>query len=235
MLLARRARRDRPVALCVSGMSAEARVARAAGFSAIVGAENATSIAVLIEKTAPQIKCLISFGVTGGLAPYLRPGDVLLSTEVIGDDRRLRAAAPFRCGVIELARQLEVFAGPLLGSDVIIASTQEKRRVWRKTGALAVDLENAVVASAAEAARIPFLVLRAIADPATRELPSAALIPFTGDENSVLFRLIAELLRQPRQIEALLVLAFDTRRALMALAAPARALYQALTTADWGS
>lgn len=107
--------------------------------------------------------------------------------------------------------------------------------VWRETGALAVDLESAVVASAAEAARIPFLVLRAIADPATREVPSAALIPFSRDENSVLLRLMAELLRQPRQIAALLVLAFDTQRALMALAAPARALHQALTTADWGS
>src|SRR5215472_15146553 len=113
MLLARRARRDRPVALCVSGMAAEARVARAAGFSAIVGAESATSIAVLIEKTARQTKCLISFGVAGGLAPYLRPGDVLLSTEVIGDDRRWLALAPFRYRVVELAQQLGVFAEPL--------------------------------------------------------------------------------------------------------------------------
>jgi len=235
MLLPWRRRRDRSIMLCTSGTAAEARVARAAGFSAIVGAESSTSIEVLIERAAPQIKFLISFGVAGGLAPYLRPGDVLLSTEVIGDDRRWVAPAPFRCGVIALAQHLDVFAGPLLGSDVIIASTQEKRRVWRETGALAVDLESAVVASAAEAAQIPFLVLRAMADPATRALPSAALIPFTGDENSVLLRLIAELLRQPRQIAALLVLAFDTQRALMALAAPARALHQALTTADWGS
>ena len=69
-------------------MATEARVARATAFSAIVGAVSATSIAMFIERTAPQIKCLISFGVAGELAPYLCPGDVLLLTEVISGDRR---------------------------------------------------------------------------------------------------------------------------------------------------
>jgi adenosylhomocysteine nucleosidase len=104
-----------------------------------------------------------------------------------------------------------------------------------KTGALAVDLESAIVANAAEAARIPFLVLRAIADPATRELPPAALLAFSGEKNTVLLRLITELLRQPRQIAALLMLAFEAQCALAALGAPARALHQALATMNWDS
>jgi adenosylhomocysteine nucleosidase len=216
-------------------MAAEARVARTAGFSAIVGAGNAISTAILIGNTRRHTKCLISFGVAGGLAPYLRPGDVILSTEVIGNDRRWLAEAMFRCAVATLAQQLGLFEGPTLGSHDIIASKEEKRHAWRETGALAVDLESAIVATAAEAARIPFLVLRAIADPATRELPPAALIPFCREKNTVLLRLITELLRQPRQIAALLMLAFEAQCALAALAAPARALHQALATINWDS
>jgi hypothetical protein len=43
---------------------------------------------MFIERTAPQTKYLITFGVAGELAPYLCPGDVLLLTEVINGDRR---------------------------------------------------------------------------------------------------------------------------------------------------
>jgi hypothetical protein len=127
-----RERRDSPAVLCASGMAAEARVARTAGFSAIVGAGNAISTAILIGNTGRHTKCLISFGVAGGLAPYLRPGDVILSTEVIGNDRRWLAEAMFRCAVATLAEQLGLFEGPTLGSHGIIASKEEKRHAWRE-------------------------------------------------------------------------------------------------------
>ena len=61
------------------------------------------------------------------------------------------------------------------GATRIVATQADKARAWIDTGALAVDLESAVVARAAAAAGIPFLVLRAIADPATRHLPPARL------------------------------------------------------------
>jgi hypothetical protein len=69
-------------------MATEARVARATAFSAIVGAVSATSIAMFIERIAPQTKCLITFGLAGELAPYQCPDDVLLLKEVISGDRR---------------------------------------------------------------------------------------------------------------------------------------------------
>ena len=74
--------------LCTSGLAAEAKVARAAGFQVIVGAGDPLRTAELVELAAKRAKFLISFGVAGGLAPHLRPGQVILSAEVIGDDRR---------------------------------------------------------------------------------------------------------------------------------------------------
>ena len=214
--------------LCTSGLAAEARIARAAGFQVIVGAGDPRRTAALVEVAARRAKCLVSFGVAGGLAPHLRPGAVVLSAEVIGDDRRWQPNDAFRREIGELARRLGAAEGPVLGSREVLATEDDKVRAWRDTGALAVDLESAIVARTAEAVGIPFLVLRTIADPAGRELPPAALIPLAADGTPAFTRVLREVLRQPRQIAALFGLARETRQALSALAGPARALRYAI-------
>ena len=215
--------------LCTSGLAAEARVARAAGFQVIVGGGDPGRTEALVEDAAQQAKCLVSFGVAGGLAPHLKPGNVILSADVIGDDRRWRDRG-FQRSAATLARRIGAVSGPVLGSRDILATEEDKAQAWRKTGALAVDLESAIVARAAEAAGIPFLVLRTIAGPARRELPPAALIPLAEDGTPAFSRVVAEVLRRPHQIAALFGLARETRQALMALAGPARALRLAFHT-----
>jgi adenosylhomocysteine nucleosidase len=215
--------------LCTSGLAAEARVARAAGFQVIVGAGDRERTAMLVAAAARQAKCLISFGVAGGLSPHLRPGDAILSTEVIGDSggdaaQRWCPDPHFSREMAALAPRIGAIAGPVLGASDVIKTEEDKRRAWRESGALAVDLESAIVARAATAAGIPFLVLRTIADPATRDLPPAALVPLAADGTPALRRVAAEVLRRPRQLAALWGLARETRRALTALAGPAHAL-----------
>ena len=214
--------------LCTSGLAAEAKVARAAGFQVIVGAGDPRRTAELVELAAKRAKFLISFGVAGGLAPHLRSGQVILSAEVIGSDRRWHPNQRFHRQVGELARRIGALEGPVLGSSDILSTEIDKVRAWRSTGALAVDLESAIVARTAEAAGLPFLVLRTIADPATRELPPAALIPLWKNGTPALHRVFSEVLRRPWQIGALFGLARETRQALIALAGPARALRSAL-------
>ncbi len=210
--------------LCTSGLAAEAKVARAAGFQVIVGAGDPERTTALVEAAIRQAKCLISFGIAGGLAPHLRSGDVVLSGEVIGQDRRWRANERIQKEVKDLARRIGAAEGPVLGAGDLLATEDSKAQAWRDTGALAVDMESAIVARVAEAAGIPFLVLRTIADPATRELPPAALIPLSQDGTPALTRVLGEVLRRPRQIAALFGLARETRQALIALASPAHAV-----------
>ena len=214
--------------LCASGLAAEARIARAAGFQVVVGAGDPERTAALVTAASFQVKCLISFGIAGGLAPHLRSGGVILSGEVIGPDRSWRANATFREEISNLARRIGAAEGPVLGAGALLATEADKARAWRDTGALAVDMESAIVARAAEAAGIPFLVLRAIADPATRALPPAALIPLARDGTPALSRVLREVLRRPQQIAALFGLARETRQALLALAGPAQSLRGAI-------
>jgi hopanoid-associated phosphorylase len=205
-------------------LAAEAKIARRAGMPAVVGAGDHRRTVEIVEEAAARAECLVSFGIAGALAPDLKPGDIVLSTEVIDEDQRWLSSASLRLRLPELLEQTGAIEGPVLGARAVLATQADKHRAWRETGAIAVDLESVVVARAAAALGIPFLVLRAIADPAARGLPPAALVPLKMDGNPDFGRVLASVLRRPRQLPSLLGVAREARQALQALAGPARAL-----------
>jgi adenosylhomocysteine nucleosidase len=59
--------------------------------------------------------------------------------------------------------------GPILTVDHIL-TMEEKRVLAAESGALAVDMESAAIASAASACSIPFLAIRGILDPVHEDL-----------------------------------------------------------------
>jgi adenosylhomocysteine nucleosidase len=213
------------VALCICGLAAEAKIARAAGFSVVVGAGDRSRTTTLVENAVRQANCLISFGISGGLAPDLRTGDVIVSTNVLAADKRWWAEKRFRDRIADYARGIGAREGLVLGAQAILATAAQKSRAWNETRAVAVDLESDIVARIATSAGIPFVVLRSIADAAYRELPPAALIPLSEDGTPRLARVLASVLRQPRQLISLVGLAREVRTAQLALAGPARALH----------
>jgi adenosylhomocysteine nucleosidase len=217
--------------LCTTGLEAEAKIARRAGLSAVVGAGNHRRTVAIVEEAATRAECLVSFGIAGALAPSLKPGDIVLSTEVIDDDRSWLSSERLRPQISDLALELGAFEGPVLGAQLVIATKADKRRAWQRTGAIAVDLESIVVARAAAALGIPFVVLRAIADPASRELPPAALVPLADDGKPALAQVLASVMRCPQQLPTLLGVAREARQALAALVGPARALNRVLAGA----
>jgi len=108
--------------LCTSGLAAEARVARAAGFQVIVGAGDPERTTALVKDAARDAKCLVSFGVAGGLSPHLKPGHVILSAEVIGDDHHWRPNERFQQQIRGLGGRIGAVEGAVLGSRAILAT-----------------------------------------------------------------------------------------------------------------
>jgi hopanoid-associated phosphorylase len=217
--------------LCTTGLEAEAKIARRAGLSAVVGAGDHRRTIAVVEKAASAAECLVSFGIAGALKPGLRAGDIILSTEVVDEDRRWLSSESLRPRIAELVQEIGAIEGPVLGAQMVVATKTDKRRAWRETGAIAVDLESIVVARAAAALGIPFIVLRAIADPAVRELPPAALVPLDDDGRPALGRVLASVMRRPQQLPTLLAVAREARQALQALVGPAHALNRMLAGA----
>jgi adenosylhomocysteine nucleosidase len=217
--------------LCTTGLKAEAKIARRAGMPAVVGAGDRLRTVKVVEEAASAAECLVSFGIAGALSPELKPGDVILSTEVIGADRRWLSSDRLRQQIAEVIAQTGAIEGPVLGAEKVFATQEDKRCAWQETGAIAVDMESLVVARAGAALGIPFIVLRAIADTATRDLPPAALVPLKEDGDPDLGQVLSSVLRRPSQLPSLFAVAREARQALQALIGPAHTLRGVLTGA----
>jgi adenosylhomocysteine nucleosidase len=213
----RQADARREALLCVCGLAAEALIARRAGFAVVVGAGDRRHAAGRVAAKLPGVDCIVSFGIAGALAPALRPGDLVLSGEIVSQAGVWRGDAAWRRHLAEAAEVIGAAGGPVLGAPKILAQPAEKARAFARYAARAVDLESDIVAQAAVRAGIRFAVLRAIADPAARALPPAALVPLTPDGRLDLARVLGSLLRRPQQAAGLLGLARETRLALQAL------------------
>ncbi len=153
---------------------------------------------------------LMSFGIAGGLSSKLRPGSLVVADEVITDFDRYPAVA-------SSAKMIRAHVGPIYGSWDIVSTAAEKGRLGQRTGALAVDMESGPVARVAMEAGIPFIAIRAIADPITKGLPPAALLPLDEKGRPNLFAVLGSILRNPAQIPALIGTGNQTRVALRRL------------------
>jgi nucleoside phosphorylase len=103
--------------------------------------------------------------------------------------------------------------GTMAGVAAPLAGEQEKRSLYRSTGALAVDMESHIAGAIAQARGLPFAVCRAIVDPAWRSLPKAATVGLRDDGTTTILPILRELLREPKQLGALLRIAGDARAA----------------------
>ncbi len=79
---------------------------------------------------------------------------------------------------------LPVYSGVLVESDRIIAREDEKSAIFAATGAIALDMESAAAARAADRFNLPFLAIRSIVDPVDVSIPPSIHNAF--DENGVL-------------------------------------------------
>jgi adenosylhomocysteine nucleosidase len=119
-----------------------------------------------------------SVGVSAGLDPQLRSGDLVVADQVSFHRRSGGAAHTFSCdsGLKESAVNVvrrsgkRYHLGPIVTADQIVLMAKEKRDLAARSGALAVDMESAAIAAAAAARSVPFLAIRAILDPVEEDL-----------------------------------------------------------------
>lgn len=178
--------------------------------------ENAASAAMSLVGEGCQ--GLVSFGLAGGLMPGLKPGDLITASGVVDPCGQVYATDDqWRQRAVAAASPLPVAVVQVAGEDTVLATPADKFALQARTGAAAVDMESHAVARAADTADIPFLVLRAIADPASHGIPRVALSGLGADGRTHPLAVAARLATRPWQLPALIRLALESRAGFAAL------------------
>jgi 4-hydroxy-3-methylbut-2-en-1-yl diphosphate reductase len=159
---------DRPL-LLFAPLRIEARaLRRAAGHADVVrtGAGPNRAANAARGHRADRVNAVAVAGLAGGLDPRLRPGDLVVATEVRGPEGSVPCPS---AGILAAAlrrRGIHTELGPIVSVDHVVRGAERER--LRADGAVAVDMESAWLADAA--AGRPFAVMRAVVDTADREL-----------------------------------------------------------------
>jgi adenosylhomocysteine nucleosidase len=202
-----RAHHHRRTVIAFVGMAFEAKIA--AGPGVMVFSRHSRRELAMAAKNAARHGCrgIISFGVAGGLAADLRPGDWVVASSIV-ESEAARATDAIWSGRLRDAIEGCRYA-PIVGSDSPIADPTIKRSLHRMTGAAAVDMESHVVARVAAAHGLPFTALRVIVDPADRAIPPAALVGMGSGPRADSAAVFRELIARPSQLSQLLRISLD--------------------------
>lgn len=135
-----------------------------------------------------QVDTLLNTGIAGSLSPKINIGDLVLSRDVIQHDvdvtiwgyrpgqipGRKTVAFPADKNILSLGLKLcrevnpdiQAFSGRVLSGDQFIADKRKKEQLVQTFGGICAEMEGAAIGQAAFLNKIPFLIIRAIADKA---------------------------------------------------------------------
>ncbi len=170
------------------------------------GANNArTASELLIAQGATR---LISWGCAAALGESLKPGDLVLADTLLdAEGARIGIPAAWHDFAKNLlSNTLKVHTGGLVESKTIVASGKDKKRLYTQTGAIALDMESIAIAKAALQNSLPFLAVRAIADPVNMDLPKAINHSLNNEGDIVLSKLLLFIALHPAELPGLVKL-----------------------------
>jgi adenosylhomocysteine nucleosidase len=153
-------------------------------------------------------RCVVMAGLAGALDPSLRVGDLVLDS-------------PVDVACDGVARR-----GLIHTTQCLVTTAAEKAELFRKTGALAVDMEQAIVRGALGGGGVPVIGLRAISDPADVAV-DPAILRFVDERGSTRTLAVAvAILKRPALIGPLKKLGAASKIASKALAEGVRWLIE---------
>jgi hopanoid-associated phosphorylase len=206
--------------IALVGLAFEARIA--AGPGVLVVCRDGEMSDLLQLAIGAGCRSIISFGVAGGLAPDLIPGDCVVASAII-DHPAVRPTDPLWSR--RLAEMIpDARHGPIMGVNSVVSNPADKHKLHTFTRAVAVDMESHLVARLADAHGLAFAAVRVIIDPAHRVVPPAALLAMAPGGSADVSAMLWEILARPSQVSPLMRLAADAIAARAALVRLRRAL-----------
>jgi adenosylhomocysteine nucleosidase len=183
-----------------------------------MGKDNARIAAeTLIENGAQR---LLSWGCAGALTDALKPGDIVIARRCMSTKSKhyvMDGGWISHTDQVLIDKVKVINQGVLAGSEKICSTLEQKKEVAEKTGAVAIDMESLAVAEVAEKKNVPFLAIRAIADPLDFDFPQAVIQSMSAAGEVNLSQLVSYLVFHPFELWGLLKLALHFRAATKTL------------------
>lgn len=199
----------------VCGLTAEAKIAAGPDVTVIAGGGDRYGLEAALDRAASTAHAFVSFGVAGGLAPHLSPGDVLVADTVVGPGGRRFATDP--AWSARIAGALRAPRAVFLGVDAPVAGVADKAALRQAVDAAVVDMESHIVGETAARFGKRFAAVRVVTDPAARSLPHAATVGMRADGKVDLRAIFMSLMSNPGQLPSLIRTGLDARAAFSAL------------------
>lgn len=131
-----------------------------------------------------ELDAVISIGYCGALDAALGPNDVVVGAAVNGVAARCPGAARRHA------------SGAVLSADRVVVSAEEKQKL-QGTGAIAVEMEAAALATRAQEWGVPFYCVRVVTDTAAESLPLDFNTCRASDGRFSRSRIVLAALRRP--------------------------------------
>ncbi len=167
-----------------------------------INAERATQN--LINQGATH---LISWGCAAALSPELKPGHLVLASGIKSDNQHFNSDSDWLKHLHNLlSPNLTLSSANIAASKDLVSTSQAKQQIFQQTGAVALDMESGAIAELAQSNSLGFVAIRAIADPASMNLPNAISHSLNNNGQVVLARLLKYLISHPWEIPSLIKL-----------------------------
>jgi len=199
--------------IIVVGLAFEARIAAGPGIHVVCSGDgrNLTTALTAAISEAHNLfgDCpgIISFGVAGGLAPQLRPGNCVIGSAILSGSNRMPTNKIWSQQLLQTFP--DAVSGVLVGVSAPVCDPRDKRELHLSTGAIAVDMESHVVAAVGAAHGLRVAAMRVVTDPAERALPTSAVAAMRPNGTTNIGAMIKAVLMRPREIPVLFQTALD--------------------------
>ena len=157
-----------------------------------------------------NVEGLISFGTAGALCGGMKSGDIVVPEKIVNTNGSQQISSTlWRDSII---RHLSgcpatVLQGDLLTTNTVISDTESKKALHEATGAIAVDMESALITAAANSHNLPTVTLRVIVDEANMTIPASVLANTDDFGDAAIVGILIDTLKQPKLIWELIKLA----------------------------
>jgi adenosylhomocysteine nucleosidase len=142
----------------------------------------------------------VSWGCAAALDDRAGPGWLILPERIIGacgETYKVDAEWHQRIYKQALDADCPVLAAPLVESDVILKTSEEKKALAGRTQAAATDMESAAQARLAQEHGLPFIAIRAIVDTVSTDIPEHVLKALDSQGDVRLWKLMTSIALMP--------------------------------------